>query len=67
MPDVSSILGRGPHWRFNELFMFTARTASRIPATYHCSCHPHRDHDLHFEHPVTPNTLHPYDLYISFA
>jgi hypothetical protein len=26
------------------------------------SCHPHHDDDLHFEHPVMPNTLHPYDI-----
>ena len=29
-------------------------------------CPPHRDYDLHFDHPTTPNTLHPYDIHINF-
>jgi hypothetical protein len=31
------------------------------------NCYLHRDYDLHFEHPATPDTLHPYDMDITFA
>ena len=53
MRRVSSILGRGPHWRV-------------LPTFLRPSCHPHREYDLHFEHPATSKALHPHDIYVGF-
>ena len=64
MPRISSILGRGSTYAIQ-------RVDCSLPAQFPTSLrptsrHPHRD-DLHFEHPTMPNTLRPYDIYITFA
>jgi hypothetical protein len=46
-----------PHTRYDELFVHCPQFPTSLRAS---SYHPHRDYDLHFEHPATPNTLQPY-------